>query len=714
MVLALKDTADFKIPTKNLTDTDTNFNYSTIDNINAYDRTYLDIINANRSFFFPPDKVLIERSTDSGSTWTEVTTTDFSTENRGKLFSDIETSLAIGTGNAASTQQLRITMQYPGSGWYCSLDRAFIRFSRAGHTTAVQIEASTYGAQSTYTTLVAFTTVDGWAGNNMYKFSRKTAWGTNNSGHLYNVRFTFKYTSVNSSYISSQANVKKINMYGADAWSTVGTPRYAGHLYNWDYLQNVTFPAKVTSTNFTAPRFTATGTAYPHVAGNNSSLYLGASSSWGSGYGSVVLNTSQLRPSNSCDNELDLGTTNGRWKNLYLSGTIGNGTYTYTLPSATGTLALTSDGVDNATYLIGNGRIASADIDHIYTDSKVHQRLDIASNSMTTNKPAADGYINTYMWDNSGTYDAQFYMPNGITNNSGRPQVRYRASGGTWSAWESLAKLSDSDAKVDIASINLQDQTTTLLAQVQALDAAGKDYARFRTDTDSGSAGISDKPTGNTNTGFCCTAYRVRHYSNSDYQYFLACYCRNDDNPYVAVVSHNTAEITWHRMSPGGNVFSATCSTAAATAAKAITVSADQGFVLKKGVVISVRFSYTNTAENPTFSVNGSTAKSVRYNTSTITTGSLNRAGYANRNTNYMYDGSVWVWVGWSVDDNTTYSTMSVAEGQTGTATSARSVRADYLKQIIQYYTPIVTMQTTDPGEGVALADNHFIAVYDA
>jgi hypothetical protein len=44
------------------------------------------------------------------------------------------------------------------------------------------------------------------------------------------------------------------------------------------------------------------------------------------------------------------------------------------------------------------------------------------------------------------------------------------------------------------------------------------------------------------------------------------------------------------------------------------------------------------------------------------------------------------VTLGTPPDTDTTYSAMSVAEGQTGTATSLRTVRADYLKQIIQYY----------------------------
>lgn len=349
MVLSLKDTADFKIPTKNIVDNDANFNYSTIDSINAYDRTYLSIVNANRSFFFPPANVLIERSTDGGSTWTTVSTSDYSNENRGKMFSDVGASgLTIGTGNAALTQQLRVTMKSPGSGWYCSLDRAYLRWSNSGHTTSVTIQASTYGAQSTYTNLVNETVISGWSGNDMYKFTRRTAWGTNNSNHLYNIRFIFKYTAINSSYPTNQANLIKINMYGADFWGTSGTPRYAGHLYNWDYLQNVTFPARLT-----AQSFKASGNGYPHVGGNTI-LTLSGTGAWAAGAGAIVLGAGEFRPAGSEDTNINLGTSGARWKNLFLSGNISNGTYSYTLPSATGTLALTSNipTVNNATLTI--------------------------------------------------------------------------------------------------------------------------------------------------------------------------------------------------------------------------------------------------------------------------------------------------------------------------------------------------------------------------
>lgn len=353
MVLALKDTADFPIPTKNIVDNDVNFNYATSGSINAYDRTYLDIINANRTFFFPPANVLVERSTDSGSTWTTVDTSTYTTQQRGNLMCGVGSSLNIGTGNASTSQMLRVTLLYPGTTWYCSLDRAYIRWSVSGHSNTVKIQASTYGAQSTYTDITGDTAISGWPGDNMIKFSYRTAWGTNNSAHLYNIRFIFKYSSVNSSYISQQSQVIKIALFGTNFWGTTGTPRYAGHLYNWDYLQNVTFPAKVTSTDFTAPRFTATGSTYPHIAGNGL-VTASATGGWVAGAGAIVLEPTSLRPSGSENGNISLGAAGQAWKNIYLTGSIYKGSYTYTLPSATGTLALTSDipTVNDATLTI--------------------------------------------------------------------------------------------------------------------------------------------------------------------------------------------------------------------------------------------------------------------------------------------------------------------------------------------------------------------------
>ena len=63
------------------------------------------------------------------------------------------------------------------------------------------------------------------------------------------------------------------------------------------------------------------------------------------------------------------------------------------------------------------------------------------------------------------------------------------------------------------------------------------------------------------------------------------------------------------------NVAYATCSTAAATAAKVLTINAtgNAEWELREGSVIYARFAETNTASNPTLNVNGTGAKSIKF-----------------------------------------------------------------------------------------------------
>lgn len=126
------------------------------------------------------------------------------------------------------------------------------------------------------------------------------------------------------------------------------------------------------------------------------------------------------------------------------------------------------------------------------------------------------------------------------------------------------------------------------------------------------------------------------------------------------------------------------CTSAADTAAKVVTVGAEQDFKLTVGALLMVKFTKSNSASNVTLNVNSTGAKGIYYNNAVYTGNSTSVCGYANANFIYMYGGSNWIWVGRGA--NTTYNAMSVAEGQTATGTNSRTMRADYLKQIIQYH----------------------------
>lgn len=149
----------------------------------------------------------------------------------------------------------------------------------------------------------------------------------------------------------------------------------------------------------------------------------------------------------------------------------------------------------------------------------------------------------------------------------------------------------------------------------------------------------------------------------------------------------NTADLGDGAYKNSG-VYYGTCSTAAATKDKAVSVSADQKFTLKVGAVVHVKFtnsnSYSATADNKiTLNVNSTGAKNIYYGTGYPTGTNTTAFGAANYIMSYMYNGTDWVWVGFSGENNTTYSVMSTSEGTTGTATTARTMSAANLKAII-------------------------------
>ena len=97
-----------------------------------------------------------------------------------------------------------------------------------------------------------------------------------------------------------------------------------------------------------------------------------------------------------------------------------------------------------------------------------------------------------------------------------------------------------------------------------------------------------------------------------------------------------------------------TCSTAAATAAKVVSVP---NFVLATGAEVTVRFTVTNTAASPTLNVNNTEAKAIVYRNAAISAGYL----AANRVYKFVYDGTNYELIG-DIDTNTTYSAASTSK----------------------------------------------------
>lgn len=153
--------------------------------------------------------------------------------------------------------------------------------------------------------------------------------------------------------------------------------------------------------------------------------------------------------------------------------------------------------------------------------------------------------------------------------------------------------------------------------------------------------------------------------------------------------------------SASANVPYLRCETAAATAAKTTTLISGSfdSSDLVTGAQVVVEFTHANGVANPTLSINGTTAKSIkRYGTTAPGTAN-NSSWMAGAIVRCIYDGTYWVLEGWL---NTTYSSMSVAEIEAGTATSARLITPARLKTAVETWgsgkTTVTTYTLTSSG----------------
>ena len=108
-----------------------------------------------------------------------------------------------------------------------------------------------------------------------------------------------------------------------------------------------------------------------------------------------------------------------------------------------------------------------------------------------------------------------------------------------------------------------------------------------------------------------------------------------------------------------------TCTTAASTAAKAANLQGSSsntfnGGTIPTGITIYVKFTYSNTASNPTLNVNNSGAKYIkRYGTTAVGT-SVSTSWRAGAIVAFTYDGTNWV-MNTGIDDNSDSDTKNTA-----------------------------------------------------
>lgn len=122
----------------------------------------------------------------------------------------------------------------------------------------------------------------------------------------------------------------------------------------------------------------------------------------------------------------------------------------------------------------------------------------------------------------------------------------------SYSAWRRILTTDDGTIsdKVDIASTDITDHAGTIADLVNGIYPEG--YHRWYTQTNSGAANITDRPT-TTNYGFVLEAFLVRNYTTSDYEYRVVCRTMSVDNQtYEGYVQKSTTSVNnWKKVVAG-------------------------------------------------------------------------------------------------------------------------------------------------------------------
>lgn len=238
---------------------------------------------ANRLAFLPADQIIIEKTTDGGTTWEDAGVSD-----TGKLalFSEtrgVTIGLPLLNGVRNINCGLRITItgmkysvpegtpetekyNYWNSTYvksaerYCQLSELYFFVNSITDGISLKVERAT-GANST-TWVSAYDSgstfaLTGWSGSDYVRFTESTfGGGVNQTGNYWNCRLTFFTrnstggTTLSTSSTTSAQSLIEIRGYGTNVWTSSNNYMKDDHLYTWNSTKQVTFPSTVTASGF--------------------------------------------------------------------------------------------------------------------------------------------------------------------------------------------------------------------------------------------------------------------------------------------------------------------------------------------------------------------------------------------------------------------------------------------------------------------------------
>ena len=396
----------------------------------------------NRLAFLPADQIIIEKTTDGGTTWVDAGVSD---ANKAAIFSGtVSGTASIPLLNGAKSELcgLRITftaMRYnvpEGTSeterynyWnstyalsaerYCNLRYLWFWVNANADTIRVKAYRATGANPNTWSQI--FNTdfgMTGWSGSDWISFSGGTFGGsTTQTGNTWNWRLEFfsRIKDGQTAFQSTTAQqINKIFGYGENAWAISNPLMYHDHIYNLDANGVATFPYKIV----------ASGGVEGNVTGNAT----GSASR---------LKASSMRPN-------------------------------------------------------------TANISHVSGDYGTVQNFLACSNMSASTKPsfytsyglrtANDAHILHFAWDNGGSYNAQIALKN---NDECGMSIRGCNTGNVWGNWEHVATSGNcaagsTNGTVKIAGTDVAVQGLAALAykaSLEATDIPNLDASKITTGT---------------------------------------------------------------------------------------------------------------------------------------------------------------------------------------------------------------------------------------
>ena len=238
----------------------------------------IDVLRADRSAFLPASQIIIEKSIDAGTTWSDA---GFSNSDKIKLFTGQRPNINIPLKNGVKSTDcmIRITitaMTYNQSSatgetdrynyWnsnyvlsterYCSIDDGWVWLNSNSDKIYCKVETAS-GAASTSWSQIREAYLIGWTGGNYISLGGSSfGGGTSQTTNRWNWRFTFRtcsptYTFNDSdlanTYTTSAQYIQHIKLTGMNVWTYPSSNPYMyhDHMYSWDENKVVNFPADV-------------------------------------------------------------------------------------------------------------------------------------------------------------------------------------------------------------------------------------------------------------------------------------------------------------------------------------------------------------------------------------------------------------------------------------------------------------------------------------